>query len=283
MSFNILIVDDSDVIREMIARTLRLASVPVGELHHASDGRGALKVLGDEWIDLVLADINMPVMNGQEMLEHMRSRPETADIPVIVVSTEGATDRVNQLLDDGVSAWIRKPFTPEEIRDVIARVTETWPLVSEYHEHIDAVIGPVLETFAFVFPERVDGLDLPLPDGEIMCATLRFSGAVSGTMTVCAPESLCQELAANILGIESGDPDARLRGADTLGEIVNIAAGHVATRIEPKAQTDLHPPVVTRMSTRDWQQLVTSPASRVFEVEGHPVAVGLGLRPRSEA
>jgi len=279
MALNILVVDDSDIIREMIARTLRLAAVPVGELHQASDGKGALKVLEDEWIDLVLADINMPVMGGEEMLERMQSRSETADIPVIVISTEGATERVSKLIGNGVAAWIRKPFAPEEIRDVIAQVTRDWPPAEECHALIDAVMGPVLATFAFVFPEPASPDQALEPGDQIMCAAITFSGAAGGTMTLCAPDDLCVELAANILGIETDDPDVRLRGADMLSEVTNIAAGHVSTRIEPNLQTDLHPPTVTRMSRAEWDRAASSPTSRTYVVEGRPLVVTLALRP----
>jgi len=278
MAFNVLVVDDSDVIRAMIARTLRLAAVPVGELHNAGNGKEALQVLEDEWIDLVLADINMPVMNGEEMLERMRGCPETADIPVIVVSTEGATERVSQLLGNGVTAWVRKPFLPEEIRDVIIQVTESWPPAEEQHAHIDAVIGPILERFAFVFPEPLGDAHVD-PGESLMCATITFSGATSGTLVVCAPEDLCIELAANILGTDAQDPDAHLRGADTLGEVANIAAGHVATRIEPNRQTDLYPPIVRRMTRGEWDRVAASSAGRSYLVEERPVMVSLNLRP----
>lgn len=278
MAFNVLVVDDSDVIRAMIARTLRLAAVPVGELHNAGNGKEALQILEDEWIDLVLADINMPVMNGEEMLEHMRSCPETADIPVIVVSTEGATERVSQLLGSGVTAWVRKPFLPEEIRDAITRITETWPPAEEQQALIDAVIGPVLETFAFVFPEPL-GDSAADPGDSLMCATITFSGATSGTLAICAPEDLCIELAANILGTDTHDPDAHLKGADTLGEVANIAAGHVAARIEPSRQTDLYPPIVRRMTRGEWDRVALSTAACCYLVEEHPVIVSLNLRP----
>lgn len=279
MAFNVLVVDDSDVIRSMIARTLRLAQVPVGELYEASNGREALAVLGDAWVDLVLADINMPVMDGAEMLEQMKLKPETAGVPVIVVSTEGATERVNELMASGVSAWIRKPFTPEEIRDVIHDITGTWPPLVEQHAHVDAVFGPVLETFAYVFPEPISPDGAPEATGELMCATITFTGAASGTMSLCAPADLCSELAGNILGLEASDPDAVTKGPDTLGEIANIAAGHLATRLEPDRQTDLQPPVVSRLERADWEARLAHGAARVYMVEERPLIVTLGLRP----
>ncbi len=278
MAFNVLIVDDSDVIRSMIAKTLRLAQVPVANVFEAGNGKEALAVLDDTWVDFVLADINMPVMNGAEMIERMRACPETADIPVIVVSSEGATDRMDTLTEAGVCAWIRKPFTPEEIRDVVGTLVRSWPAPAAQHAHIDAVLCPLLENFAFVFPEPIPLDDLPAAGRNLVCASIGFQGAATGTLTLAAPSELCVELAANILGIDADDPDALLRGADTLGEIANIAAGHLATRINANAPTDLHPPVVTRMEQPDWDRHVATSGAAGYIVEGHPVVVTLGLR-----
>jgi two-component system chemotaxis response regulator CheY len=278
MAYNILTVDDSDVIRAMIARTLRLTSLPIGEIFEASNGREALDVLDDEWVDLVLADINMPVMDGAEMLNQMRLKPETAGVPVIVVSTEGATERVKELTERGLAAWIRKPFTPEEIRDVIVDATSRFPDATAHLHHIDAVFCPLLETFAFACPETTERADAPDPGHDLFCASISFSGAANGTLTVAAPAELCTELAANILGIETDDPTARIKGADTLGEITNIASGHIATNIEPNIQTDLFPPVVVQMDREDWARMSNTEATRAYVIDGFPVLVRLGLR-----
>ncbi len=278
MSYNILVVDDSDVIRAMIARTLRLAEVPVAHLHEAANGREALDVMRESWIDLVLADINMPVMTGAEMIEHMREHPATSDIPVIVVSSEGATARIDELTKSGITAWVRKPFTPEEIRDVIVALTERWPSAAAQREHVDAIFGPVLETFAFVYPEPIEAADVPDAGEDLVRATITFGGAVSGTMSISAPADLCTELAANIMGIELDDPDAHLRGADTLGEIANIAAGHLATHVEPDIHTHLHPPVITRLQRGDWNHALADGTTRIYLVEDRPVLVSVALR-----
>jgi len=278
MAFNVLIVDDSDVIRSMIAKTLRLAQVSVANIFEAGNGKEALAILQDTWVDFVLADINMPVMNGAEMITRMRACPDTADIPVIVVSSEGATDRVDALSEAGVCAWIRKPFTPEEIRDVVGTLVRSWPVPNAQHAHIDAVLCPVLETFAFVFPEPTELEQLPAAGEDLVCASIAFQGAATGTLTVAAPSELCVELAANILGIDVDDPDALLRGADTLGEIANIAAGHLATRINASETTDLHPPVVSRMQPVEWARHIASSGAAGYLIEGRPVVVTLGLR-----
>jgi len=119
MALNILVVDDSTTVRAVIARSLELAGVPVGNLHQAANGREALAILGAEWIDLVFADINMPVMNGVEMIEKMREDGLLQTIPVIICSTEGSVSRIEQLRAAGVRAYIRKPFTPELLRQVV--------------------------------------------------------------------------------------------------------------------------------------------------------------------
>jgi two-component system chemotaxis response regulator CheY len=126
MAFNVLIVDDSAVMRAMISRVVRLSGVPLGEMFEASNGAEGLRVVGEHWIDLVLLDVNMPVMNGEEMLRRLRAAPETASLPVIVVSTESSETRVHALEELGV-AFVHKPFAPEDLRDTILRITGVTP------------------------------------------------------------------------------------------------------------------------------------------------------------
>src|SRR3954467_1232020 len=97
MAYNILVVDDSDTMRAVIAKTLTLAGVEVGNLFQAANGLLGMEVLRREWVDLVLADINMPVMNGVGMVGEMRDDPALAAIPVIIVSTEGSETRLQAL------------------------------------------------------------------------------------------------------------------------------------------------------------------------------------------
>ena len=133
MAFNVLVVDDSAVMRQMVVRTLRMSGLPLGTVFEAGNGEDAatalrirgeegLFVLQEQWVDLLLLDINMPVMNGEEMLRRLRAAPETASLPVIVVSTEGSETRLAALQDLG-AAIVRKPFAPETLRATILRVT----------------------------------------------------------------------------------------------------------------------------------------------------------------
>lgn len=122
MAFNVLVVDDSAVMRQIVGRILRLSGVPLGQVFEAGNGEEGLHVLQEQWIDLLLLDINMPVMNGEEMLRQVRHNPVTAPLPVIVVSTEGSETRLQELQALG-AAIVRKPFAPETLRDTILRVT----------------------------------------------------------------------------------------------------------------------------------------------------------------
>lgn len=122
MALNVLVVDDSAVMRQMIIKTLKICGIPIGEVHQAGNGREGLGVLESDWVDLVLVDINMPVMNGEEMIERIRGNPETADMPIIVVSTDGSATRIEMMQRKG-AGFVHKPFTPEILRDTIVGVT----------------------------------------------------------------------------------------------------------------------------------------------------------------
>jgi two-component system chemotaxis response regulator CheY len=120
MALNILVVDDSSVMRAIIIKTLHLSQLPMGEVHEAANGQEALKVLDGNWIDLALVDINMPVMDGEEMINRLRQNPATSDLPIIIVSTEGSESRKEVLMRNGAK-FVHKPFTPETLRDAILR------------------------------------------------------------------------------------------------------------------------------------------------------------------
>ncbi|MEN9509768.1 MAG: chemotaxis protein CheY [Gemmatimonadota bacterium] len=122
MAFNVLVVDDSAVMRQMVVRTLKMSGVPLGTILEASNGEEGLFILQDQWVDLLMLDVNMPVMNGEEMLRRIRANPESESLPVIIVSTEGSETRLSALQEMGASI-VRKPFAPETLRDVILRVT----------------------------------------------------------------------------------------------------------------------------------------------------------------
>jgi two-component system, chemotaxis family, chemotaxis protein CheY len=122
MPLNILVVDDSAVMRSIIKKTLALSGVAVGEVLEAGNGREGLDVLEANWIDIALIDIHMPVMDGEEMIRRIRHNPENQNLPVIIVSSESDQHRIDMLQREGTS-FVHKPFTPETLREVIIEVT----------------------------------------------------------------------------------------------------------------------------------------------------------------
>ena len=127
MAYNVLIVDDSMIVRTVVRKTLGLTGVPVGEIHEAGNGQEALAQLEKCWIDIVFADINMPVMNGIELVDQMIARDILKSSPVVIISTERSETRMAELRAKGVSAYLNKPFTPECLRDIITQVLGAAP------------------------------------------------------------------------------------------------------------------------------------------------------------
>ena len=119
MSSDILIVDDSATIRSMVKRTVRMIGLDVGEVFEAANGIEALARLGEHEVAVMLVDINMPTMNGIQLLTRMKQNDKLKDIPIVIASTEGSQKRINQLRELGVAAYVRKPFHPEQLREVL--------------------------------------------------------------------------------------------------------------------------------------------------------------------
>ena len=120
MSHNVLIVDDSATIRQMVKKTMQMAGLDISEVYEASNGIEALAQLADNDIDVILVDINMPTMNGVQLLTRMKQSTRLQDIPIVIASTEGSKQRIEQMMQFGASGYVRKPFQPEQLRDVLA-------------------------------------------------------------------------------------------------------------------------------------------------------------------
>lgn len=123
MGLKVLVVDDSAVMRQLIRRTLVLTGLPVEHVEEACDGAVALGALESSPFDLALVDINMPVMDGEELIDRMRCDHRFKDIPVLVVSTESGETRLARL-NPKVEGFVHKPFTPEALGDQITLMVE---------------------------------------------------------------------------------------------------------------------------------------------------------------
>jgi two-component system chemotaxis response regulator CheY len=122
MAFNVLIVDDSASMRKVIRRVLMLSGFDVGSCLEAGDGLEALEVLEREWMDVVVTDINMPNMNGEELLEKLSADAMRCSIPVLVVSTDRSDDRLKRMMALGARGYVTKPFLPETLGAAMAQI-----------------------------------------------------------------------------------------------------------------------------------------------------------------
>lgn len=119
MGYNVLIVDDSMIIRSMVAKTLQISGLELGKLHYASNGQEGLEQVSNHAVDIVFADINMPVMDGVQMVSAMAEEGLLQRIPVVIISTERNTQRIDHLKALGVTAYLKKPFMPEDFKAVV--------------------------------------------------------------------------------------------------------------------------------------------------------------------
>ena len=117
---DILIVDDSAAIRKILQRVIRQADIPIGNVIEAGDGKEALEALKTQTVGLILSDINMPNMDGIEMLGHIKANETLKNVPVVMVSTEGSQAKVLEAVQLGAAGYVRKPFNADQIKEKLA-------------------------------------------------------------------------------------------------------------------------------------------------------------------
>jgi two-component system chemotaxis response regulator CheY len=120
--YDVLIVDDSAAIRKILQRVLAQAELPINRIFEAGDGKQALEVLEKENIGLVLSDVNMPEMDGIELLGKIRSRKAWKQLPVLMITTEGSQTKVMEAVQRGATGYLRKPFTADQIKEKLLTI-----------------------------------------------------------------------------------------------------------------------------------------------------------------
>jgi two-component system chemotaxis response regulator CheY len=122
MGHNILIVDDSATTRAYIRRAISLSGVGAKSVYEAANGEEALGVMACHDVDVLLADLQMPRMDGHQMLRRIFDEPKHRDVAVIVISADPNKAAVESLLNAGAKGYLPKPFTPEAFRRELVRV-----------------------------------------------------------------------------------------------------------------------------------------------------------------
>jgi two-component system chemotaxis response regulator CheY len=119
---DVLIVDDSAAIRKILQRVLRQTDLNLGEIKEAGDGTEAVEILKDRTFGLILSDINMPQMDGLQLLARIKEMDHLKNVPVIMITTEGGQGKVMEAVQLGATGYVRKPFTADQIKEKLAGV-----------------------------------------------------------------------------------------------------------------------------------------------------------------
>jgi two-component system, chemotaxis family, chemotaxis protein CheY len=127
MEADVLVVDDSAAIRKILQRVLRQTGLAIRTIHEAGDGKEALASLKAHRPNLVLTDINMPQMNGLQLLAAIKAEAEWRDLPVVMITTEGGETNVAEAVRLGAAGYVRKPFTADQIKEKLTGILEPTP------------------------------------------------------------------------------------------------------------------------------------------------------------
>jgi two-component system, chemotaxis family, chemotaxis protein CheY len=119
---DVLIVDDSAAIRKILRRVLQQTEIPLGQVFEAADGVEAVASLRKQSVHLILSDMNMPNMDGLQLLSQVKGSAEWKDVPVIMITTEGSQAKVLEAVQLGAAGYVRKPFTAEQIKEKLTGI-----------------------------------------------------------------------------------------------------------------------------------------------------------------
>lgn len=121
MAKSLLIVDDSATMRKIVMRTVRMSGLEFDKTEEAGNGAEAIEKLKEAPVDIILCDVNMPEMNGIDMVKKVRADlPTCSQTKIIMVSTESSQELIDDLLASGANGYITKPFTPEKFQEKLA-------------------------------------------------------------------------------------------------------------------------------------------------------------------
>ncbi|HVX84756.1 MAG TPA: response regulator [Phycisphaerae bacterium] len=271
----VLIVDDSATTRAVIRRVIGMTELEVGAILEASDGGQGLKRLEEGRVDVVLADLNMPGMDGFEMIARMRGDERWRSVPVIVISAQPDPRRIEQLKQQGVEAYLAKPFTAEKLRDVLvpaligaAEGSDTGEQEAEsFNLSLAEALASALEIMAFMSPELAKPGEADEQSGNWRVARVEFSGqGTRGSLSLAAPTEMVADMLA-IAGLsESGAAE------DALKELANVTCGmFLRVRPEGGAGFKISPPHVTSPTEAGLRELRRGRDSVTLRADGRLV------------
>jgi len=122
MAYNVLIVDDSATMRALIRKVLVISGFDIGEYFEGANGREALGILENNWVDIILSDLHMPEMDGAALVKALKNHQLWRNIPVVLITTEARAEIITPFMNLGVQDYIQKPFRPETIRQKLTGI-----------------------------------------------------------------------------------------------------------------------------------------------------------------
>lgn len=224
MSARVLVVDDSPILRLSIRRAVTQAGVENENIFEAGNGREALDFLRDNTVDLILLDLNMPVMDGETFMRVLSTDESRRDVMVVVVSTESNQKRLAQLEGLGVRGYLHKPFEPEELCELTGGMLARPDLDPLTTEQVSEAVAGALESIAFML---LDGAETE-EQSYSQHTRIEYSGShETSEVRLSATDGFLLELASNLIGVDISEVSPELEGTQALSELANIVCGEV--------------------------------------------------------
>jgi two-component system chemotaxis response regulator CheY len=228
----ILFIDDSPLMRQFVARSLAMTDFEVS-VHHADCGSSGIAAARELQPDLIISDLNMPEMNGEEMVEYLLGDEVLSRQSVMILTADGERARAESLLRHAnVMACLKKARTPRGLASAVRTFTARgrdarhWCrfgrecLVMSVDLQLQDSVSEVLSEMCFAAPEFVGEGTIDQPEG----ALIRFSGEISGHMKIAVDKGLAKQLAADFLGTFPEDVTVEQTRLFAL-ELANVLCG----------------------------------------------------------
>ena len=268
MESNVLIVDDSSFIRKRLKSIFRNMKYDIANIYEAENGRKGLKILNKNNINLIFLDLNMPVLNGFEVIDILERENILKKIPVIIISCDGNISRIESLLSRGIKAFIRKPFSLNSIQRILEE------LKSEDIEDIEPVLGKVLshilKDFKFSFADIRSIKDISVDVAEFDYVSMIFEGIYNGILGITLSKKLSKKMLDYFNVSEELDQEDRV---DIIKEFANLLCGHYLTNMFGKLEEfNMYPPFYSKIDSSLWKRIIRDSNSITFLVEGELLA-----------
>jgi two-component system chemotaxis response regulator CheY len=284
MSVSVLIVDDSTIARSVIRRAVAMSCPEVAAFHEAADGEEALRVLKKQPVDLVLTDLNMPNLNGVELVTRMRQDGVLMTVPVLLISSQRGP-MVDTLVRRGLASCLPKPFRPEALREAVlgalagrthsgGRLSASSLVGRVNAERLAAVVMEVLDETAFIL-SRSTAKPPPYGGQPLTVASLPFRSYAISWLRLAATPSLARSVLGSLLDQVPTGESLGAAFEDALKEFVNLVAGRLAAELSLASDTPIAIglPSTHTESADDWErELSTNPLSvSIVTDEGHRI------------